>query len=211
MKSASILLLTSLFILSGCCEKKQPTTLPGQQPEGFALLYNVSSQEQDVDKLLWIKTPGKEIADWVKEIAAFNKAVTTQLEAWKQDGSVTNLKNLSLPPAEVKARAQASSETTGELLFETDADLRVIMVYSQLQSLGYCSDLCHAIANLPYGKAHADTLENWKNRYQELQNDGFMMLKTGTVSGQPVLQKDEDKSPPTVKSNTNISHGPSQN
>lgn len=209
MKVALLLSLLSCVFFSACC-KQQPVLAPGQQPEGFALLYDVSSQEQDVDKLLWVKDPGPEIAAWVKDIATFNQDVTTQLEAWKKDGSLTNLSNLSLPPAEVEARARAASETTGDLLFDTDADLRVVMIYSQLQSLGYCSDLCYAIAKLPYGEPMADTLKKWMDRYNALQNTGFKMLKTGAINGNAPAASTATP-PPSDKGNTDTSHGPSEN
>ncbi|MDP0497566.1 MAG: hypothetical protein Q7Q73_15295 [Verrucomicrobiota bacterium JB024] len=212
MKAALLLSLLACVFLSACCPKK-PATAPGQQPEGFALLYDVTSQEQDVDKLLWVKDPGPEIAAWVKDIATFNKDVTTQLEAWKADGSLTNLSELSLPPAEVEARARAASETTGDLLFDTDADLRVVMIYSQLQSLGYCSDLCYAIAELPYGEPMADTLTKWTDRYHALQDTGFKMLKTGAINGDaPAANTSATAAPsPSDKGNTDTSHGPSGN
>ncbi|MBC2594125.1 hypothetical protein H5P28_07595 [Ruficoccus amylovorans] len=212
MKNALLLcsLLGFVILSTGC--PRQPATAPGESPEGYALLYNVASQEQDVDKLLWIKEPGPEISAWVKEIATFNKEVATQLQAWKKDGSVENLDNLALPPAEMKARARAASQTTGDLLFDTDTDLRVVMIYSQLQSLGYCSDLCYAIAELPYGKPHADTLHEWEKRYHEIQDTGFKMLKTGAITAATASSKDATSTDSSsTKSNTGSTHGPSQN
>ncbi|QYY34475.1 hypothetical protein [Ruficoccus sp. ZRK36] len=211
MKSAFFLsVLAALLVLSGCC-KKQPATLPGQTPEGFALLYDVTSQEQDVDKLLWIKEPGPKISAWVKDIATFNKKVSVQLEAWKKDGTIENLENLSLPPAEMEARARAAAETTGDLLFDTDADLRLVMIYSQLQSLGYCSDLCYAIARLPYGEPLADTLNEWVDDYNKLKSTGMELIKQGEVAPAPATPAPDSSKTPTDKSNTAGGHGPSQN
>lgn len=149
------------------------------QPHGYALLYSVTSQDQDVDKLLWVKHPGEEIANWIKEIAAFNGDVTKQLEAWKKDGSAANLKDTGLPPVEQQARDRDASRTSGELLWDSGVDLRIELILSQLSSLGYCADLCYAMGKTDYGKAHKNSLESWRKRFLDLNKQGIQILASG--------------------------------
>ncbi len=163
------------LILSGC--KPQPATT--EAPTGYALLYGVSSQEQDVDYLMWIKDPGQQITAWVKEIATFNGEVTKQLDAWKKDGSVTNLKVTNLPPTEVKARDRAAERTSGKLLWGGGVDLRTELLLSQISALQYCGDLCYAMSKMDYAKAHKDTLTAWDTRFDELAVEGINILESG--------------------------------
>ncbi|MEM9227439.1 MAG: hypothetical protein AAGA45_05685, partial [Verrucomicrobiota bacterium] len=116
---------------------------------GYALLYNVVSQNKDVDDLLMIKSPGKDIEAWVKEVAKLCGEVNNQLEAWKKAGSVTNLEDTHLPEAEVKARGIDTGKTSSELLWGGGVNLRVGLMVSELSAVGYCRDLCDAIAKLP--------------------------------------------------------------
>ncbi|MEM8550514.1 MAG: hypothetical protein AAGF10_06965, partial [Verrucomicrobiota bacterium] len=116
---------------------------------GYALLYTVVSQNKDVDDLLIIKSPGKDIETWVKEVAKLCGEVNDQLEAWKKDGSITNLNDTYLPEAEVKARGIDTSKTSSELLWGGGVNLRVGLMVSELSAVGYCRDLCDAIAKLP--------------------------------------------------------------
>lgn len=145
---------------------------------GYALLYSVVSQDKEVDKLLWIKDPGKSIETWIRDISAFCETVTNQLKAWESNGSVKNLSKTGLPPAELEARSRASSRTRGELLFSTKTNLRVNLIVAQLKALGYCSDLCHATAKLTDNSSQQQTLKAWEAQFTKLNETGMLLLQS---------------------------------
>ncbi|WP_309397193.1 hypothetical protein [Cerasicoccus maritimus] len=167
-----------ILVLSAC--KQQTTTRVVD--DGYGLLYSVTSQQQNVDKLLWVKDPGADIRAWVEQIAAFNQEVTKQLEAWKASGQVTSLSTLGLPPAEIEARERATKRTTGELLFSTDVNLRLSLVVAQLKALGYCSDLCYAIAQETKDDGIQEIAKKWEERFKELNAAGMKLLETPAVT-----------------------------
>ncbi|GHB94163.1 hypothetical protein [Cerasicoccus arenae] len=172
MKKIPVLLFLSLF-LSACAPK--PDAAAGD--DGFALLYSITSQQQNVDKLLWIKDPGAATEAWVEQIATFNQAVTKQLEAWRDGGQVSSLTARGLPSAEIEARERATRRTTGELLFSQDVDLRISLILAQLKALGYCADLSYAIGQETSDEAIKTTVANWDTRFKELNAKGMALLE----------------------------------
>ncbi len=187
--------IVSMLLLTGCPKQQSaPGTDAGYS--GYALLYSVTSQEQNVDKLLWVKDPGAEIEAWVRKIADFNKVVTAQLDAWKKDGTVTNLKQVDLPAAEETARKRAASRTTGELLFSKDVDLRVALVVAQLKAMGYCSDLCYAIGEATSNADVKKTVGDWQKQFAALNSEGMNILEVAMTSTQPGTESEADKTRP---------------
>lgn len=178
------------MFLAGCSKPQQGS----MNDAGYALLYSVTSQQQNVDKLLWIKEPGPDVKAWVEQIAVFNGEVTKELEAWRDAGLVTNLEYLGLPPAEIQARDRAQSRTTGDLLFSEAVSLRMNLIVAQLKALGYCSDLSYAIGE---DSSNADVqakAKAWEERFKELNAQGMAIL--------------ENAPPPSVAEGTNAATEP---
>ncbi|WOO43102.1 hypothetical protein [Rubellicoccus peritrichatus] len=145
---------------------------------GYALLYGVVSQNKNVDKLLWIKNPGKPVETWVNDIASLSAKVNDQLETWHEDGTIQNLKDMGLPPTEVEARARATSRTRGDLLLSNGIDLRVDLIVAQLKALGYCADLSYAMAKETSNSAIQKQLNSWQSEFTKLNAKGMSLLKT---------------------------------
>ncbi|WP_309385571.1 hypothetical protein [Cerasicoccus frondis] len=174
----NLLIVFAFLTLAGCSPKPNANATD----DGFGLLYSVTSQQQNVDKLLWIKDPGADITAWIEQIAQFNQEVTKQLEAWKKAGKITSLKALGLPPAELEARERATKRTTGDLLFSEDVSLRLSLVIAQLKALGYCSDLSYAIAAETQDKAIQETATQWESKFKELNAQGMTLLETPQIT-----------------------------
>jgi len=183
-------MLVFTLALAACAPQKQAST----DDIAFALLYSVTSQQQNVDKLLWIKEPGADVKAWVEQIAAFNQDVTKQLENWKQSGQIDNLDYQGLPAPEALARKRATKRTTGELLFSEDVDLRVSLIVAQLKALGYCADLSYAIQQEAKEDDIKTIASNWDHRFSQLNAEGMALLEgkaspgnseDATASGQP--------------------------
>lgn len=174
-KSVSFLII-ALILQSACsfADKGSNST----KSDGYALLYSVVSKNQDVSKLLWIKSPGKSIETWVSDIAKLSSEVTTQLEAWKKDGTVQNLDNTGLPPTELAARARATSRTRGELLFSGGVDLRVDLIVAQLKALAYCADLSYAMEEEMNNSTMQTQFNSWQSAFTKLTETGLSLLQT---------------------------------
>ncbi|MGE9296653.1 MAG: hypothetical protein ACQKBV_10230, partial [Puniceicoccales bacterium] len=191
------------------CNK--PTAAPvqaSQSDAGFALLYSVAKQEQDVDKLLWVKDPGPEIEAWIRSIATFNKDVAGQLEAWQQAGKIGNLEFTGLPEAEAEARSRAASRTTGDLLFSEDVDLRVALIVAQVKAMGYCADLSYAIEQETKDQSVVDKAGEWEKRFQELNTVGMKMLARAPVATGGGAAAEPSESPSSDGERS--AHSPSQ-
>lgn len=161
---------------------------------GLALLYSVAGKEQDVDKLLWIKDPGKPIKAWLREIAKFNGAVSEQLEAWAKAGLAADLQATGLPEVERKARSIAQSDTTGELIISSHLNLRLELIVSQLKAMSYCANLCAATADFTQDEAISKQLKDWETNYTDLSKEGFKLLTLQETA------KSSSRKPPTPSS-----------
>ncbi len=187
-----ILSFLALVALVGCAP--QPNN--HATDDAYGLLYSVTSQQQNVDKLLWIKDPGPDITAWVEQIAKFNTEVTQQLDAWKKSGHIQSLKILGLPKAELEARERATKRTTGELLFSEDVSLRLSLVIAQLKALGYCSDLCYAIQQETTNADITAKAKDWEQRFKQLNADGMKLLETPAVTTPETKSAPKTMSPP---------------
>lgn len=175
MKAIASLIL--LIFLSACSPTSDKPAGDTGLDAGFALIYNVSSRQQNVDKLLWIKDPGSDVTAWCERIASFNKGVTQQLEDWQESGQIVGLEHMNLPPVELRARERATNRTTGELIFSEDVSLRINLVTAQLKGLGYCADLCAVMSEEEQNQSMQTKLEQWQKQYSELYSDGMKILE----------------------------------
>lgn len=190
---ASFLLL---IFLTACSPSSEAPA--SAKDSGFAFIYNVSSRQQNVDKLLWIKDPGPDVKAWCEQIASFNTGVTKQLEDWQKAGLITGLDHMNLPPVELKARERATNRTTGELLFSEDISLRINLVTAQLKGLGYCADLCAVMSEDPKNKEIGEKLEQWQKQYSQLYADGMKILE-GQPQPSPAKEDESADDKPNIE------------
>lgn len=198
-KVRTLLIIIFCLTLAACSKPTDTDSAAAQAGDGFALLYAVTSQQQNVDKLMWVKDPGPGVKAWIDDIALFNQQVTAELERWQKAGQA-DLDTLGLPPAEMLARERATRRTTGELLFSENISLRVSLIVAQLKALGYCADLCYAITEESKNDEVRDVAAKWDKRFAELNTQGMALLE-GEPAPTPESES-EDASKPGALSPT---------
>ena len=123
------------ILLCGCqTAPRNSASPPAQPPEksaratwsnGYGLLYQLMTDEQNVSKLRYFKHEQPDVKDLVNRIAAAAGAAAKQLEAYdKEDGGV-DLKNQDLPPGEQTTRDAIASTKKWDLLGHTRRTFRV--------------------------------------------------------------------------------------
>lgn len=139
--------------LSGCASA--PSARPGHQPAerdrnaGYGLLYQLLSDQANVDKILIIKREQAELRALVKDIAAQSSLAKKQLEALAQSDPGLNLKTKSLPLAEQKTRDQISSARAKELVFGSSGrEFEFKLLLTQVEALSYGGHLAKALSEL---------------------------------------------------------------
>lgn len=142
-------LLCAGMLLVGC--QSVPTADPATQKQvtinqGYALLYDTISQETQVDKILILKKPGKDVSDVLTEIAQLAQQTKKQLDTYaKADASLGYDKD-GLPPMESASRKAVSSDTTRTILFSGGKAFEFNMLLSQYQAMNYVVYLSESLA-----------------------------------------------------------------
>ena len=139
----------SVCLLAGCASAHEsaPQRPTGKPPDahGYALLYDLLSDEKDVAKLRFIKHERPELKELINEISARCGDAHKRLEAFgKADGSL-NLKDLGLPADEVAARKAISKFKEKQLLTEKGKDFEVQLLLSQNEALTYGAHLAQIL------------------------------------------------------------------
>jgi hypothetical protein len=150
-----LLFVCSLALGTGCRtsthtpEKANPETTVGTQTAqsgtGYALLFDLMGDEQNVSKLLIIKRERAELNELIKAISKTAGEAHKQLEAFGKADPSLNLKSKGLPPGEVATRASISKAKAKELLTDKGKDFELAMLLSQSEALTYAEHLAITI------------------------------------------------------------------
>ena len=139
-----------MLTLAGCASFQEKIPFVGeparQRNEGYALLYELTDQEQNVDKILILKHAPPPVAAVIKEIAQLFGHAHDQLDQFaKQDASL-QMDKTRLPALEEQTRGAISSQTTKRLIFSTGREFEIQLLLTQLQALQYASHLAQQVA-----------------------------------------------------------------
>jgi hypothetical protein len=115
--------------------------------EGFTLLYELTTKQRDVDKILILKRVSDRTATEIKEIAQTFRQAQEQLDGFaRRDGSL-NFQTKHLPALEEKTRDSIQATATKNLLFSTGKDFELRLLLTQVQALDYASHLAGVLVN----------------------------------------------------------------
>jgi len=104
---------------------------------GYALLHQLMSDEQDVNKLRFIKHEQPDVKDLVNRIAKASGDAVKQLEAYNQEDGGIALKDLDLPPGEQTTRDAIASTKKWELLGHTGEHFELSLLLTQSEAMSY--------------------------------------------------------------------------
>jgi hypothetical protein len=154
-KRGTAVLTLVLLWCSGCQatrqEGKETLETPaaagqGQGNFGYALLYQLMGDEQNVSKLLLVKREREELNTLVKSISKAAGDAHKQLEVFGKADSSLNLKANGLPREEVAARESISKAKAKELLTGKGKNFELSLLLSQNEALTYAEHLALTLA-----------------------------------------------------------------
>jgi hypothetical protein len=177
-------MLMSAFLLGSC--QAAPPTQPAaanapSKPDnaGYSLLYGLLSQQQDVDKALWLHKVDPAVAGVIKEITQASGEARKQLEAFAHADAGLQLKTQPLPKVEQETRDAIGSTETRVLLTSTGDTFRLRLLLTQTNSMEYASHLAQVLARTEKSKDRQKYLEALSLKLNAL-NDKVIHVLTVT-------------------------------
>jgi hypothetical protein len=160
-KPYSLALTLLIAVAAGCQSQPQPTNrtaapatvLVNTHPDisvrnnALALLQNLLGEEQDVAKVLYLKSASDATKRLLKDISATAKQYHTEIEDIAKQLPDFDVKNQDLPSGEVAARKAETKTTEHAILHSHGADFEFEILLSQAQALDYGSHLAGLIAS----------------------------------------------------------------
>src|SRR3954470_2274348 len=168
-------LMALLVALTPPLRAADPTTTEQASRHGYALLFDLLGDEQNVSKLLIVKRDRPELKKLVKEISTASGKAHKELE--KLDKHGINLKDQGLPTAETQARKSISHEKGKTLLAEKGSDFEIALLLTQNEALTYGSHLAQVVAK---GETDADRvrfLQQVSADFNRLRDEVMQMLR----------------------------------
>ena len=176
------LALTGWMVLASC--QATPPADPGTviaptKPDnaGYSLLYGLLSEQQDVDKALWLHKVDPAAAAAIKEIAQTSGQARVQLEAFARADAGLELKTQPLPKIELDTRDAIASTETKVLLTTSGDTFRLRLLLTQNKSMEYASHLAGALARHEKNQGRKQYLEGLSRKLDAL-NDKMIHLLT---------------------------------
>jgi hypothetical protein len=156
-------------LLALACQSAAPPAPPRAaapaSPHGYALLFELLGQEQDVDKLLLVKRERADLGELMGSIAETCGAAHERLAALGEADPALNLTDPGLPGAELAVREAIEGEKTKLLLTESGKEFELQLVLSQLQALSYALHLSEVLAR---AEPDAERLAFVRQLYRDL-------------------------------------------
>ena len=104
---------------------------------GYALLHQLMSDEQDVNKLRFIKHEQPDVKDLINRIAKASGDAVKQLEAYNREDGGVDFKDLDLPPGEQTTRDAIASTKKWDLLGHTGEHFKLSLLLTQSEAMNY--------------------------------------------------------------------------
>jgi hypothetical protein len=175
-------LIVCTLAVTGCStiQKILPTTAWRQarvRNEGYSLLYQLLSQENNADKILIIKHADSPIADIIKEIANTCGQARKELDLFHEKDRHLNLEMTHLPEMEQKSRAAIQSTVTKQLLFSSGKTFEVRFLFTQAEAMNYASHLAQVLHDQEENPVRKEFLATLSKRCTTLHDRVMVLLK----------------------------------
>ncbi|MEO7677024.1 MAG: hypothetical protein ABIV39_09705 [Verrucomicrobiota bacterium] len=146
------------------------------QAEGYALLYDLVSKEQNVSKLLIIKRDSPPLKAVIQKVARESKQIAKELEQLARQNPPLNLKSTGLPVIEQKARELIEKEEGKGLLRATGQPFEFKLLLSQIEGLNYGSHLAAALVETETNAARRAFLQRTQTTLASLRDEIYQMI-----------------------------------
>lgn len=164
----------------------EPTTVANAIPangvlqNGYALLFDLLSDEKDVSLLRFIKSEQPELKTLMLDISHVSGEIYKRLEEFGQADPKLNLKNEGLPLAELAARKSISAAKTRALLHSKGDEFELQLLLSQHEALVYGAHLAKVTAASETDSGRATFLRETATRLQALNDRVLDLLRRQT-------------------------------
>jgi hypothetical protein len=179
LKLFGLVITAMLFV--GCASfnpkpAEQPKISVSEKSEGYALLYDLVSDEKQISKILIIKKERPEFRDLVKRIAATAKETARGLENFAKKAPQLNLKITHLPVMERKARDSIAAETENEILKSSGGPFESKLLMAQVEGLNYAAHLAKVLAETEADLTRKQFLQSASWKFDRLRDEVYQMM-----------------------------------
>lgn len=150
---------------------------------GYALLYQLMSDEQNVSKLHYFKHEQPDVKELINGIAAASALAAKQLEAYDQQDGGADLKNQDLPPGEQTTRDAIASTKKWDLLGHTGEHLELSLLLTQSEAMNYGWHLAEVAARNDSRPERARYLKALSEQMKGFYRDIYQLLLTRIKEG----------------------------
>ena len=155
---------------------------------GYALLYQLMTDEQDVSKLRFFKHEQPEVKDLINRIAKASGDAAKQLKAFDDQDGGLDLKKQDLPPGEQTTRDAIASTKKWDLLGHTGEHFELSLLLTQSEAMNYGWHLAEVASKKDSRPERAKYLAGLSNQmkgfYQEIYGLLMSRIKEGPANGE---------------------------
>jgi hypothetical protein len=144
-------------------------------PAGYALLFDLLSDEKNVSKLLLIKKESDPLDKIINAIADAAKDAHKKLEKFGKSGRL-NLEDQQLPVLETATRESIAKEKAQHLLKSKGAEFEFYLLSTQQEALTYGTHLARCLAKAESDPARHEFLSKTAARLDELREGVSRLL-----------------------------------
>ncbi|MDD1641177.1 MAG: hypothetical protein LUQ68_06665 [Methylococcaceae bacterium] len=176
------ILVVCVLIFAGCdsVQDKIPvvSTRYRECNEGYALLYELTRQEQNVDKILMVKNANEKVSAEIKKIAQIFGQAHDQLDAFAKQYPRLRFETTRLPTLEKKTRDSIESQTTKTLLFSSGRNFELQLLLTQVQALQYAAHLAKELGGMDDSQNRKSFLNQFSKQCEQRHQHVIELLSS---------------------------------
>ena len=150
---------------------------------GYALLYQLMSDEQNVSKLHYIKHEQPDVKELINNVATACGLAAKQLEQFDQEDGGADLKALDLPPGEQTTRDAIASTKKWDLLGHGGEHFELSLLLTQSEAMNYGWHLAEVAAKNDSRPERARFLKTLSEQMKVFYKDIYALLMTRINEG----------------------------
>lgn len=154
----------------GCASQEMPLSkldaADQRMVEGYSLLYELVSKQQDMDGIFLLKSASEPSATIIKDIASTSAMAARRLEQWNKANPAYGIRQPNLPAVEADARAKIEELTTYNLL-TAGADFELRLLLTQVDATTYGAALAMVLADSDSNVERAQFCRELAERFTE--------------------------------------------
>jgi hypothetical protein len=147
--------------------------------EAYSSLYRLVKDESQVDGILILKTPSKDIEELLKDIGSTYKDFLKELEDWN-DREQIKIDSEFLTRSEKLSREKMESVKANKIIFNNGHTFEVYILSSQSDALLYTQSILEVLLSEEKNEKRKERLEDFLNKVEKLNKRcGKLFAKDG--------------------------------